>query len=233
MPGDYSVFWFVSCLFLTQQMMNILLVKLKNVTVLVILLVFILASYLISSYQPHFDLPLDALVVLASSPFFFAGHSFRQWPVLRVGWLHLLSYLGVAVAICLLLKNIRISYDMHTGHYGVPLLSLILSLCCILAVIFVSCIASSIPSLFGFLRPLGTLSMGIMFIHNQLFLPHKVDSLIPPGSILSFLLIFLVSFIITYCFSRVRLTRALFLGSELDYHALFGRWPVHLNSPLS
>lgn len=227
MSGDYSVFWFVSCLFLTQQLMNAFLANMKMVSVLSVMVIFLSSSYILSARFPRLDFPLDAQVVLAASPLFFVGHVLRRYGILETKWLHWLSFSGVACAALLFWRGIDISYDMHNGFYGVPFLSLILSLCCIHAVVVSSKVICRIPFAESVLASFGSLSMGIMFIHNPLFFPALLANLIPNGSAVGFVLMFLVAYGLAYGLSKNRITRAIYLGSEKDFRSLFS----HCSAP--
>lgn len=218
--GDYSVFWFVPCLFLTQQLMNVLLANMRMLAVLPVMVISLSASYFLSARFPHFDLPLNAHVVLASSPLFFAGYVMRRYAVLENKWFYCLSIAGVACAVIVLWLGIDISYDMHNGVYGVPFLSFALSLCCIQAVVFASKAICMIPVAEGILASFGSLSMGIMFIHNPLFVPRLASRLIPDGGMVSFMLILCLSYGLAFCLSKNRIARALYLGSERDFRTL-------------
>lgn len=217
--GQYAVFWFVTCLFFTQQIMNMLLVKSKASMIALIMVLFMTLSYVSSSYIPNLDSPLSLHLVLASSPLFFLGYVSRKISF-HARWVRFFSLAGVALSLILQSHGMAISYDMKYAVYGVPVLSVLLSLSCIVSVMLLSQALCSIPIAEKILGKIGAASMGIMFLHNVFYIPHAAQRMIVPGSWIACCLILLASYMITYLLSLSRLTRALFLGSENDYRKL-------------
>lgn len=229
MVGVYDVFWFIPCLFLTQQVMNYLLLKLRLPAVVSICLLCLGASYLASSYFPILSFPFSAEVVPAAIPFFFCGYLCRNFLPERALWIDLSALACTAGSALLIAAGYRIDYDMKHSVYGVPFLSFALSLGCIFSVLLVSRIASSLPIAAGWIASLGASSMGIMFLH-RLFLIGQGNPLRRHPWV-GALVVLVVTHLLTWLMSRFRISRALLLGSEADCASL--RWTGQVQPPMS
>ena len=214
--GMFSVLWFLTCLFLTQQIMNWMLLHLRLVPLIAITLGAMFAGDGLSHLFPSFSLPLGANVVLAAMPFFLLGSLSRRWRL--DGWPSLLFGITCVIAAPVLLaRGLPVFYDMHNGFYGVPFLTFVLSSGCIFTCVQVARASVQVP-LFGWvLRNLGVMSLGIMLVH-------KVVPMIPGYSVLPVagpgtptLVDLAVSWGVALLLSRSSLTRALFLGCEHDF----------------
>ncbi len=218
--GLYGVCWFLPCLFLTQQCLNFLLVKWRPVAVGMAVLGSALASYANAYFCPNLSVPLDANVVLAAAPFFYLGFTAasiqRHHAAIAAA-----AAAGTILAVYLQWRALPLSYDMRNAVYGTPGLTLILSTCCITCVVLISrlAVAASVPR--ALFTSLGAASMGIMFIHKALpAIPPLARLAISHGYAAS-LLFTAVSLCLTLLMQRAAVTRALLLGSEKDFHALF------------
>ena len=217
--GVYGVFWFLPCLFFTQQIMNFLLANYRFFTVNALVLIALILSYANAQLFPQFSLPLDANVVLAAMPFFYLGFLAKSIKA-RHPTLILISTSGAALGAYLVHISIPISYDMRAGGYGIPGLSFILAICCAACVVGISKLSTAVPALQKVLSGLGAASMGIMFIHNGLLLVPYLGNWAQehgyPGSIL----FTAISFSMTWLLQRAAVTRALLLGSQADFRRL-------------
>ena len=206
--GYFSIFWFISCLFLTQQLMNWLIVTLKPRALVLTVAAFLCASYLNATVFP-FTLPLDANVVLASSPFFLAGYACRGFVLPR--WVAVAAIAIAATAVVLIKLGISVSYDMKFGEYGIPLLSFVLSLGCIYSIILLSQFLQSVPLASKFLTALGAASMGIMYLHPLAL--NRVRAL-PLNEWVIFVIALLASWFVTMLLAAWTPTRMVFLGTR-------------------
>jgi polysaccharide biosynthesis protein PslL len=226
--GVYGVFWFLPCLFLTQQVMNWLLVQCRPALVAPIVVVALSLSYVNALYFPRFGLPFDANVVCASMPFFYAGHLWRRidfdsW------WMTPVATLGIVYAICNLRQNFSLSYNLRGAVYGVPIVSFGLALCCIVGVIVLSKLIHSVVPSHNLLARFGAASMGIMCIHEGLrsfagWILQGSRQLGSANSYEAFIVFSGVSYGLTLALMQFSITRALFLGSEKDFAFLRRQW---------
>jgi fucose 4-O-acetylase-like acetyltransferase len=222
MTGLYGVLWFLTCLFLTQQLMNWLLVRYRMGTVAFWVCVAVVLSYVNSIGFPEVSLPLDANVVAAAMPFFLAGYLFRSYEPKKVYAL-LIGSIGLAFSLYLVFRGIPITYNMRDGIYGVPFVSLILSLSCILGFIEICKLLDSSRRIVKPLHGLGVMSMGIMFIHKELPVIPGHASLERHSVLLTFAVDLTVSYLLSVFIYRFVWGRALFFGSELEFKAVLQR----------
>lgn len=221
--GAYRVLWFLPCLFLTQQVVNFLMVKFRLRVVAVFAALSLLVSYGISIYLPWIRLPLDAHVVFAAIPLLFAGCLWRRFGV-DSWWIAAIAAAGVACALWIVRSGAHIQYDMKTADYGVPFLSFLLAMCCIVWTIRVSKWIFPVPVAGRLLETLGLASMGIMLLHPALLsgLP-AIKRFLRPDGFLAFLLVTLISYGLTVFLTRFSVARAFLLGSEKDFALLRSR----------
>ncbi len=216
--GDYGVFWFVTCLFATQQIANWLLSRFNLCGVAGFGVVSICLAYVNSYVFPWFALPFDLNVVFGALPFYLGGFFSKrirhnQW------WMNVIAILGITATVWLTAFHVSISYDMRSANYGIPFLSLALAACCILGMIRASELLTNSP-IRKPLEAIGTASMGIMFLHEPLAGILGFNYLTTRSRTLAFLVITSGSYIGTVLFSRFRLSRGFLLGSYIDFKAL-------------
>jgi len=220
--GPYGVFWFLPCLFITQQLFNVFLVRYRLVVVECLVLAALALSYCEARYLPGFSLPLDAHVALAALPFFLFGYLSNKHQLFSKAWIFPLVFPGVLIGIWLERLSTPLFYDMRDAVYGVPGITLVLALCFIWMAVGISKLASATPSLRALFVPVGEASMGIMFIHKQLTIIPAVYSWSDRHGYVASLVFTTVSLMITLLLKRNSASRALLLGSEEDFNRLFG-----------
>jgi fucose 4-O-acetylase-like acetyltransferase len=218
MEGRYGVLWFFTCLYLTQQIANYLLVRFRPAIVIMAGLVSLTGAYLLTVLAPHFTLPLNAHVVLGALPLLLAGYLYRRSTHQRV--FELLAIPGLVLTVWLVRLHVSVSYDMKSGNYGVPGLSLVLGLSCILAVIALSRIITRTAALTTVFASVGASSMGIMVIHKVVLSTGPVSRLTKNGWA-AFLVALVTSWIVTLLLARFSVTRAFLLGSERDFQRIW------------
>lgn len=123
MEGRYGVLWFFTCLYITQQIANYLLVRFRQGVMITAGLVSLTGAYLVAGLAPHFTLPFNAHVVLGALPLLLAGYLYRK--TRRQHVFQLLAMPGFLLTIWLVRLRVPVSYDMKSGNYGVPGLSCI------------------------------------------------------------------------------------------------------------
>jgi polysaccharide biosynthesis protein PslL len=221
LQGTYGVFWFLPCLFLTQQLMNFILASFRLRTVIGLVSAALLLSYANTEFIPWFNLPLDANVVFAAMPFFLLGLLAARFALDRL-LIVAVSASGAAIAAYLTHVSVPIFYDMRDGIYGLPGVSLILAICCIGCVIIISKAVATVSPIRKVFAGLGASSMGIMFIHKALpVIPHLNTRALRHGYLAADVFV-AISFCVTWMLGRTTLTRAILIGSERDFYNLFG-----------
>ncbi len=232
LQGLYGVFWFLPCLFLTQQVMNFLLVKNRLGSVTLLVLLALILSYANAWLVPHFSLPLDANVVLAAVPFFYIGY--RAQPLKVSPLLVALCALAAFAGGYLVVQSVPVFYDMRMAVYGIPGLSLLIATNCIFCLIAISKLCTRSALLHRTFGSLGAASMGIMFIHKQLPIVPALARLSTEHAYLATVFFLSVSLVMTRLLHCTTITRALLLGSEADFNRLkeivsagVNPWPDH------
>lgn len=205
--GIIGVFWFVTCLFLTQQIMNILIVKLGIKITSILMFFFLILSYINSYFFKEISLPWNANVVLAASPIFFAGYLNKIYP-LKIKNLYLFIS-GIAILTFSYLYQYN-SYDMKITVYGYPFVTIISSLTIILIIKDLSKKISRIHLLKIIFSDLGKSSLIIMFTHKPFIYVFREYLTTNQSYILFLSLIF--SYFIYLILTKTKLTKALFLG---------------------
>lgn len=218
LQGVCGVFWFVSCLFFTQQTANALMLRYSNSTLLWIFGSMLALSCAHSLYFRQYWLPLNLNVVLASAPIFYAGYLFRRAEnglVLRV-----LAVMASIAAVAASGAGIDISCDMKAAIYGVPAITFVSALAVVISLIGIAKRMEKIPVLTELFGALGRASMVIMFLHQTLLI-HSRSYFGPNQEIVRFGFSVFVSYAAYELISRISVARALLLGSEPEFKKLF------------
>jgi fucose 4-O-acetylase-like acetyltransferase len=165
LSGTMAVFWFVTCFFFTQQIVNYLVANWKHRHILILMGVFLSLSYGNSLLLPKVWLPLNINVVFGAAPWFYAGYLYRLGRLrLHFGCAALLAILSIV----LLNAGYGVAYNMKNGIYGVPILSIVFAISWICVLIAVARFSSRIGLLSVPLKQLGIASMTIMFMHQAI-----------------------------------------------------------------
>jgi fucose 4-O-acetylase-like acetyltransferase len=187
LTGFASVFWFVTCYFLTQQLVHFLLRRVSLAACGAVCALMLAAAYLLAAQWPHWSLPWDAHVVLFSAPLYLVGYAVRDAELAR--WTPLWLLL-TAAALLLNAAGAGNTFDLKSGAYGLPVVTLASALA---AVALLAVLARRIhASLAGrALAALGAASMTIMFLHQfvQLLMAKKLGVTQAPARIVGALLL--------------------------------------------
>ena len=222
--GAFGSFWFLSCLYLTQQVMNYLLARFSTRVVVIVVLAGLCLSYVNYLAFPNLTLPLDANVVLAAAPFYFAGSLFRGRNVMN--WRYSLFAVFCVTTVSALIARGTPAYGsavymtMKDNVYGVIFISQFLALGCIIGTFQ---LAQALPSqtLCGrALTRLGLLSLPIMFIHAEILNGPAAHAVRRYGTLVGFVLTLVVSWLVAEVMMRAWASRALFMGSLPDFERL-------------
>jgi len=217
--GWLAPFWFVTCLFLTQQAVNLGMVRLRAGTMIALMGVSLLLAYVNAAWLPRAWLPWAANVCLFAAPVFCLGHWFRQHASLEsTRWLSLCAPLS-AVGLLLVGMDVIAAPDMKYTRYGVPVVSLVFALgICIGLMAAARRWLGHGPLAHGLAR-IGQASLMIMFLHMAVqFL--LLEQLHLEGRISRVILALAIPLLVYIVLERNMVTRALFLGSVKDFDAL-------------
>lgn len=217
LSGPYGVVWFAPCLFMTQQAMNLILVRTTQRAAAILAALCLGFSYLTSVYVHASDVPLDAHVTLAAIPLFFVGslvrnRKFDMW------WVRATSLCGLIASAILIRSGHHISYNMKGGDYGVPFLSFLLALLSIIAVLNLSQMVAKYSILAMVPCSIGAASMGIMYVHKMLWAIPKATAFASSRHFVAFLVFLIVSYLATRLLDLFPFTRKYFLGSSATVH---------------
>lgn len=187
LSGFAGVFWFVTCYFLTQQLVHFLLRHLPLPACAAICALMLAGAYLLAASSPHWSLPWDAQVVLFAAPLYLIGYAARDVALERWTPWWLLLTLG---ALLLNAAGAGNTFDLKFGDYGLPVVTLASALA---AVALLAVLARRIhASVAGrVLAALGGASMTIMFLHQfvQLLMAKKLGVMQAPARIAGALLL--------------------------------------------
>jgi fucose 4-O-acetylase-like acetyltransferase len=210
---ETGVFWFVTVLFITQQIMNVLLVKLKKQIVTIIVCIALLICYINSIIFPKIWFPLNANVVFAALPMFYAGYLLKKYKLNSL----LILLLGI-ISVSLVFVFPEHEINMKYSIYGIPVLSFLAGIILTLNIKIISVKLTSIRTVTKIFSELGNASMVIMFLHQPF--QYLIKDTITGNTEIRFFTATILSLIFYYIFSKISWTRLLFLGSKKDFDLL-------------
>lgn len=158
LTGFAGVFWFVTCYFLTQQLVHFLLRRCPLPLCAALACLMLALAWLL----PDVALPWGAQVLLVSVPLYLIGHAARDLDL--SSWTPLWLVLTLA-ALLLNVAGAANTFDLKAGNYGLPVVTLAsaLAVVALLAVLARRIHASLAGRL---LAALGGASITIMFLHQ-------------------------------------------------------------------
>ena len=216
--GWFDVFWFVTCLFLTQQVFHLisrLSINKKSLIPLIILCLFMYAT--LCQYFPKLRLPLfwGVNIVPMAILFFYIGQAlgeeiFNKKAILALSIVLLLLFIVLDIQ-----GIINHELKMKWESYGIPILNIVLALSGIIFVFHCAKLFSHIKIVKTIFIELGKSSLIIMFLHQAI--RQIVFSRLP--FIKNDWIIIIVTLVCCYCayyvFTLVPLTRKFFLGEYI------------------
>jgi len=172
LTGFAGVFWFVTCYFLTQQLMHFLLRRYSLRLCGLICCLMLVCAYLNALLLPSFWLPWSANVVLMAAPIYCIGYWVRSCDIDGM-----MPVFAIVVLIAAMLNVIGVHnvFNMKYVDYGLPVVTLVSALACVAVL---AKIAQRLQTnLVGRgLAAVGRASMTIMFLHQfvQLMMAKKL-----------------------------------------------------------
>lgn len=220
--GWVAVFWYVTCFFLMQQVMNFLVNKVSKKIIGLLMLMSLVISYAINRFLPHFPgLPWNADVVLAALPIFYMGYLYKgmQGDPGKYKWVFFVLLAAVAAFTYYYPAN---TYDMKTGSYGIPFVTLFSALVVVVCLIEIAKLIVKSPDVSKPFNELGTASMVIMYLHQPVqFIALEQFSIVNP--LARFFIALAISMGGYYLLNSFTIGRALFMGSLPDFKKVFRR----------
>jgi fucose 4-O-acetylase-like acetyltransferase len=172
LTGNFSVFWFITCLFFTQQLYNFLYTKFGSDKWLINIIM--LNTYCLAMVDYWFfqniRFPWNIDVVLMALPFYWLGHIASQNPTI-FNYKKLISISGITLILVALIDKfylLELTFDMKHKSYGILILNLIIAIAGIIIVQQMAKTASQISLFDGFTREIGAASMIIMYLHQPI-----------------------------------------------------------------
>jgi fucose 4-O-acetylase-like acetyltransferase len=178
LTGFASVFWFVTCYFLTQQLMHFLLRRYTLRRCGAICAALLLMAYLHAWLLPQWWLPWSADAVLIAAPLYLVGYWARDSRSMPMA----VAFAVALAAVALNVFGVKNTLDLKNVDYGMPVLTLLGSLACValMAALARRVQANMVGRVFA---ALGGASMTIMFLHQfvQLMMAKKfgIEQAIP------------------------------------------------------
>jgi polysaccharide biosynthesis protein PslL len=207
LKGFGAVFWFVTCYFLTQQLVHFLLRRYTMVQCALVCAVMLVLAYLNGWLLRPWSVAWNANAVLMAAPLYFIGYWARGR---KLGAALPAAALVTAVALGLNVLGYHNTFDIKSIDYGFPVVTLVSALA---AVALLAWCAQRLQSnLAGrALAAIGGASMTIMFLHQfvQLMMAKKLG-IVQAGPRIAVAL--LVCFLVHQALKRSPLAARFFLG---------------------
>ncbi|EEQ1658904.1 acyltransferase family protein [Escherichia coli] len=205
MTGWFGVFWFIPVMFFTLIVLMLISEKLRVAKDKWLLAFILLMCSYVLSWLVKFPIPLNANVVLYAVPLAMVGLFYKECNV------RLLFFIVVSIVLLFIAIAYQkiFMFDMKTSLYGVPFVSFIIN------IVFSVVVIELFKRLDGnYIKPLeiiGKASLTIMFVH-QMF--HFILAEYMREGIAMFMITLILSIITHEIFTRIALTRVLFLGGR-------------------
>jgi polysaccharide biosynthesis protein PslL len=216
-----GVFWFITCLLLSEVALKYFVLKLNKRTVIILILFFYIIGHIESvlllstgDETPliHLGFPWNIDVCFISIPYLAIGYYMKDYidiVINKFSIKHIVLYLTVASTGFIFLKYIGYTLDMKYSHYTHLILDIIVP---ILFTLLIMIISNAIDkySISKYISYIGENAMVIMYLHiplNQLF-----SHWFKYNFIMYFLIGTVVPIIFIYFIRKWRITKFLFLG---------------------
>lgn len=172
LQGWVGIFWFVSCLFITQQAYCIfsLYTRNENRDMGILMVISLIAASINSSFCQDFPFPLDANVVTMALPIFCMGRIYRKLSESARNKLTLTALVIAAIALILDRSGIyTFTFEMKTTNFGLPGIGFLIAVAfSVLMIRFSALLERHVPlpgRMFSFV---GSYSLIIMFLHQPI-----------------------------------------------------------------
>ncbi|MDO9419022.1 MAG: acyltransferase family protein [Herminiimonas sp.] len=222
LTGWTGVFWFVTCLFLTQQFANWIFPRFKGKLLWLLVILMLCLAFATSSYLSAYKLPLNIDKVLFSIPLFFLGWKARSSNWTESKSIFLITAIAAVLGLLLVHFEMVDTIDMKRSFYGTEFLSVFFAVCIANSLMHICKMISEGGLVGRLLSNLGKASMAIMFLHQAINLGLQTLGY------QSFSIRAIAALMIPYLFYcvcvRFRFTNAFFLGARSDFVSYFPRY---------
>ncbi len=173
LKGWFGVFWFISCLFITQISYNTLLKyggggTYNPLSRQMVFIILICAT--LTLQKTPVRLPLAAEVVPIALVFFWTGHLASTQNLLKSKLMQILSTLGTSSCLLIFCSGYAtlIAFDMKSSLFGLPIVSLIFAISLVLIVLKVVIFISKYRLIGKMMASLGSASLIIMYLSQPI-----------------------------------------------------------------
>ncbi|MEH1782204.1 MAG: acyltransferase family protein [Nostoc sp.] len=223
----FGVFWFVTCLFFTQQLYNLIYVKFGSNNWLMIKIM--LGSYCLAMinyfYLKNVVFPWNINVVAMALPFYWLGHMAAKSFLINSKTLIFLI-IGIIIFLTAMLLDIvsllPLNFNMKSTNYGVLIVNVIIALSGIIITQKLALLLYNKPYIGTVLRELGSASMIIMYLHQPIQITIKSYPIFAVQGI-SVIDTLVISYIIYKIIFNYSIMRQLFLGDFSTPNAKLSR----------
>lgn len=168
LTADKSVFWFVTCLFLTQQINHVITMRLAPRRVDLLMTAFLAIAWMDAKFDWLGQWPWSAEVCFYALPLYHIGQRVGR------GWLNVsprtpVGIFSIAVAVASaawVAFGTDVVFDMQSNRYGFSIISLLIATGICTAVFILSRSVARKRRMMGMLTQIGAASMTIMFVHQ-------------------------------------------------------------------
>ncbi|MEH2380034.1 MAG: acyltransferase family protein [Nostoc sp.] len=213
----FGVFWFVTCLFFTQQLYNLIYIKFGSNNWLMIRIM--LCSYclaMINYYLIKNVFPWNINVVAMALPFYWLGHMAAKSLLINSK----LIILGIIIFVAAILIDagtlLHFTFNMKGTSYGVFIFDFIIALSGIIVTQQLAVLLHNKPYIGNALRELGNASMLIMYLHQPIQITIKKYPIFAVQGI-RVIGALIISYIIYKIIINYSIMRQLFLGDFSNY----------------
>ena len=215
LTGKFDVFWFVTCLFFTQQLYNFIYTKFDSERWLIniIMLNFYCLAMIDYWFFSDINFPWNINVVFMALPFYWIGHMVSKKPAI-FNSKKLVFTAVILYSIQFLIDRwflFDISFDMKSRSYGIPIFNLIIAISGIIIIQYLAQIVNKIKFLDSLTRQIGTASMAIMYLHQPIQLGLEKSQFLDEGIIRLIASLF-IPYLIYKIMINFSVTRKYFLG---------------------
>ncbi len=125
LTGTVGVFWFVTCLFITQQVFNFVALRVQNTQKILAVAAALYGLSFIDQISPiHLGLPWAANIACCAFLFYAIGSVYGHYIFKAHNKLLVLSAIGISVfSILLIVSGADLSFNMKQAYYGLFILS--------------------------------------------------------------------------------------------------------------
>ena len=224
LTGIVTIFWFITCLFLTQQLFNYVSNRFKQKTIILFIAVIF---YLLACVNQYFfgwlSYPWGLHIVLCSFLFYTLGNYFGNYIFDFINIkLNIFSIIFSSIVIILLFYDYKLYFDMKYNYYGWFLISPLAAILMTKIIYLLSYKIVKINYISTLLAYSGKSSLTIMFTHQFLHIKLINYCKLYPFSMTLF--IFFVCILFHYIISLNSISRLMLLGSMNDFRLLISKF---------